>query len=51
VTLDPADPIGNKAATGTYNTCDYCDLRDACESASLTSQLRASIQRAEAANA
>jgi hypothetical protein len=30
VALNPHDADGNKAATGTYDPCSYCDLRDAC---------------------
>lgn len=30
VTLDPNDGAANKAATGRYDVCSFCDLRNAC---------------------
>lgn len=45
VLLDPHDGIANKAMTGTYSPCDYCDLRDACTlAAPLEASTAASLQ-------
>lgn len=47
IELDPNDADGNKAATGTYDPCSYCDLRAAC---TVGAPLAASIHQQEVAN-
>lgn len=52
VAIDPAgDTATNKAVTGTYSPCDYCDLRESCASEKLQHQLLLSIDNAQAAGA
>jgi hypothetical protein len=41
--LNPSDAAANKAASGTFDMCSYCDLRDAC---TVAYPLAQSIRRA-----